>query len=111
MTRYCSISVAAAQDWDSKFTLDQYCVREIEFWETNSDRLNLKSIVDSPFRPSKYVVYSDASATGCGAHLNVNVEEICHRQWDVECGMSSTWRELTAIVFALESFLPLLKGS
>ena len=25
--------------------------------------------------------------------------------------MSSTWRELTAIVFALESFLPLLKGS
>ena len=33
MTRYCSIPVAAAQDWDSKSTLDQYCVREIEFWE------------------------------------------------------------------------------
>ena len=27
------------------------------------------------------------------------------------CGTSSTWRELTAIVFALESFLPRLKGS
>ena len=59
------IMTAAAQDWDSKFTLDQYCVREIEFWETNLDRLNLKSIVDCPFRPSIYVVYSDASATGC----------------------------------------------
>ena len=112
ITRYCSISVAAAQDWDSKFTLDQYCVREIEFWETNLDRLNLKSIIDSLFRPSKYVVYSDSSATGCGALLNVHGEQICHKQWDVhECGMSSTWRELTAIVFALESFLPLLKGS
>ena len=33
MTRYCSIPVTAAQDWDSKSTLDQYCVREIEFWE------------------------------------------------------------------------------
>ena len=109
MTRYCSISVVAAQDWDSKFTLDQYGVREIEFWETNLDRLNLKSIVDCPSRPSKYVVYSDASATGCGAHLNVNGEQICHKQWDVhECRMSSTWRrELTAVVFALESFLPL----
>ncbi|XP_068720482.1 uncharacterized protein [Montipora capricornis] len=76
MTRYCSRSVAAAQDWHSKFTLDQYCVREIEFWETNLDRLHLKSIIDSPFRPSKHVVYSDASATGCGAHLNVNGEQM-----------------------------------
>jgi len=109
MTRYCTTSVA--QDWDSKCTLDQYCVREIEFWETNLHRVNLKSIVDCSFRPSKYVVYSDASATGCGAHLNVNGEQVCHEQSDVhECGMSSTWRELAAIVFALESFLPLLKG-
>ena len=29
MTRYCSIAVAAAQHWDSKFTLDEYSVREI----------------------------------------------------------------------------------
>ena len=29
MTRYCTISVAAAQDQDSKFTLDQYCIREM----------------------------------------------------------------------------------
>ena len=112
MTRYCTISVAAAQDWDSKFILDQYCVTEIEFWEINLNRVNLKRIVDCPFRPSKYVVYSDASATGCGAHLNLNGEQLCHKQWDVhECAMTSTWRELTAIVFALESFLPLVKGS
>jgi len=82
------------------------------FWETNLDRVNLKSIADCPFRPFKYVDYSDASATGCCAHLNVNGEQVCHKQWYVhECGMNSTWRESTAIVFALESFLLLLKGS
>ena len=25
MTRYCAISIAAAQDWDSEFPLDDYC--------------------------------------------------------------------------------------
>ena len=112
MTRYCSISIAAVQDWDSRFTLDQYCVRELEFWKVNLDRLNLKEIVECPFRPSNYVVYSDASATGCGAHLDINGEQVCHKQWDLcECSMSFTWRELSAIEFALQSFLPLLKGS
>ena len=33
MTRYCSISVASAQDWDSKFYLDQDCIRELYFLE------------------------------------------------------------------------------
>ena len=50
ITRYCTISVAAAQDWDLKFTLDHYCIREIEFWETNLDKVNLKSIADCPLR-------------------------------------------------------------
>ena len=31
MTRYCSISVASGQDWDSKFYLDQYCIRDCIF--------------------------------------------------------------------------------
>ena len=80
MTRYCSFSVASAQDWDSKFYLDQYCVRELYFWEANLKRLNCKVVADSPYRMSNYVVYSDASATGCGAHLDVNGEQVCHKQ-------------------------------
>ena len=32
-------SVASAQDWDSKFYLDQYCIRELYFWEANLKRL------------------------------------------------------------------------
>ena len=112
MTRYCSISVASAQDWDSKFYLDQYCVRELHFWEANLKQLNCRVVSDSPYRMSNYVVYSDASATGCGAHLDINGEQVCNKQWDLEERRRSyIWRELSAILFALHSFLPLLIGS
>ena len=33
---------------------------------------------------SNYVVYSDASATGCGSHLDINGEQVCNKQWDLE---------------------------
>ena len=61
---------------------------------------------------SNYVIYSDASATGCGAHMDLNGAQICHKQWkEEECKKSSTWGELSAIEFALESFLPIVQGS
>jgi len=74
--------------------------------------MNLKVVVDCPSKVSNYVVYSDASDTGCVAHLDVNGEQVCYKKWGKdECGKSSTWRELSAILFALQSFLPHLKGS
>ena len=37
---------------------------------------------------------------------------ICHRLWGPsKCSKSSTWRELAAIDFSLESFAPVLEGS
>ena len=86
MTRYCSISVESSYEWDSRFHLDQYCVRELNFWEENLN-LNLKSVVDCPSKISNYLVYSDASLTGCGAYLDVNGEQLlsyvmgCRRLW------------------------------
>ena len=76
MIRYCSISVVSSHEWDSRFHLDKYCVRELKFWKKNLTRLNLKSVVDCPSKTSNYVVYSDASPTGCGAHLDVNGEQL-----------------------------------
>ena len=35
MTRHCSMSVAAATDWDSRFQLDHYYIQEIRVWENN----------------------------------------------------------------------------
>ena len=112
MTRYCSISIAASQDWDTKFVLDNFCRRELHFWKDNVSLLNTKVISDDPIKKSCYFVYSDASGTGCGAHIDVNGEQVCHKQWDDdESRKSSTWRELSAIEFALKSFQPLLKGT
>ena len=108
MTRYCSISIAAAhgQDWDSKFVLDEYCMRELKLWERNACQLNIKHISHDPSRKSHFIVCSDTSGVGCGAHLDLNGEQVCHKQWE-ECERlsSSTWRELSAIEFGIESFL------
>lgn len=112
MTRYCSIAIASSQDWDTKFKLDDYCRRELKFWEKNLTSVNLRSIVKEPMKKSHFIVYSDASGTGCGATLELNGEQLCHKQWlPEEKQKSSTWRELSAIEFGLQSFLPLLQGS
>ena len=112
MTRYCAISIAAAQDWDSEFTLDDYCKKELVFWNSYVKQLNSRPINDKQAEQSNFIVYSDASASECGAHLDLNGEEVCHKLWEVSEGeMSSTWRELSAIDYALKSFLPIIKGS
>lgn len=35
MTRHCAMSIAAAQDWDSQFPMDEFSVREVYFWKHN----------------------------------------------------------------------------
>lgn len=64
-------SVAAAADWDTKFALDNYRIREIQFWESNLHRVNTKNI-DLAAITYNYVIYSDGSATGCSAHIDLN---------------------------------------
>ena len=112
MTRYCAISIAAAQDWDSEFPLDDYCKKELVFWKSYAKQLNSRAINDEQAKKSNFIVYSDASASGCGAHLDLNGEQVCHKLWEVSEGeKSSTWRELSAVDYALKSFLPIIKGS
>ena len=112
MTRYCSINVAAAQDWDSKFQLDVFCQRELKFWEVNAEGKNYRNVSHEECYKSNFIIYSDASSTGCEAHFDLNGEQICHQLWDDKERMrSSTWRELSTIEFALRSFLPLIEGS
>ena len=56
--------------------------------------------------------YSDASATDCDSVIGFNSEYACHKMWTgSESPQSSTWRELSAIEFSLQSFAPVLKGS
>ena len=74
------MATACAESWDSPFVLDDYCIEELNFWHKNLERANQRNcFVES--KPS-YFVYSDASATGCGAIIQYNHEEmICHKLW------------------------------
>jgi len=111
MTRYWAISTAAAQDWDSEFPLDDYCKKELAFWKSYTKHLYSRAIIDKPAKKSNFIVYSDASASGCGAHLELNGEQACQKLWNLSEGEnSSTWRELSAIDYALKSLLPIIKG-
>ena len=72
MTTYCAISIAAVQDWDSEVPLDDYCKKELAFWKSYAKQLNSRAINGKPAKRSNFIVYSDASASGCGAHLDLN---------------------------------------
>ena len=49
---------------------------------------------------------------GCGSVVSLDNEQVCHRLWyQSETSNSSTWRELEAIDFAIESFVPILEGT
>ena len=110
LTRHCSMSIVSAPDWDMPFPLDRYCIEEIEFWKANLTEANVRYCFIQN-QPNKFV-YSDASAIGCGAHMTLNEEYICHTMWnELQSVKSSTWRELYAIEFSLESFSSVLRNS
>ena len=110
MTRHCAMSIASAPTWDDVFHLDDYCKREIYFWRDNLKNLNEKHCFLYN-KPSSFA-YSDASDTGCGSLITMNETILCHKMWlPHEKAKSSTWRELAAIEFAIQSFKDVLKAS
>ena len=110
MTRHCAMSIASAPTWDDVFHLDDYCKREIYFWRDNLKNLNEKNCFLYS-KPSSFA-YSDASDTGCGSLITMNDTILCHKMWlPRERAKSSTWRELAAIEFAIQSFKDVLKAS
>lgn len=97
MTRHCSMSSACAHYCDALLELDQYTKDEIIFWKENID------FVKSRFcffdRKPHVFGFSDASDS----------QRVCHKLWDSsKASRSSTWRELPAINFAIESFSSVL---
>ena len=110
MTRHCIMATLSAQHWDSQVNLDQYCIEELYFWKNNLNSIKVRDCFLTN-KPQRFV-YSDASATGCGSVITLNEDYVCHRLWEPpECSKSSTWRELAAIDFSLESFASVLEGS
>ena len=110
MTRHCVMSTLCEDRWDSVFCLDDYCKEELYFWKDNLVCINSRYCFVS--KDPSYFVYSDASATGGGAFIDFNNDFVCHKMWtENESFQSSTWRELSVIEFALQSFTSVLEGS
>ena len=110
VTRHCIMSTLSAQHWDSKVTMDPYFIDELYFWKNNLNSIKVRDFF--LFNKPQRFAYSDASATGCGSVITLNEDCVCQKLWEhAECSKSSTWTELQAIVFALESFEPILEGS
>lgn len=111
LTRHCILSIACAEHWDTNSPLDRYCIEELMFWHNNLRNIKVRNCFLESTKPH-CIVYSDASNTGCGAVITIDKDHICHRLWDsCEVSKSSTWRELQAIAFALQSFSPLVSSS
>ena len=108
MSRHCQMSIASAAEWDTPFEIDQYCLQELKFWHTNAPAINSRSFTES--LATNQTIYSDASATACGAFIE-GTTHAAHRMFSSsENEMSSTYRELLAIHFALQAFQPLLQN-
>ena len=63
------MSMAAARDWDSTFNLDQYRIHEFQFWRFNISKFNSREVNPISNRSHDFVVYSDPSKVGFGAHV------------------------------------------
>ena len=110
MTRHCCLTIACAEHWDSAIELDTYCLDELLFWKNNLN--SLKARFCFLLKKPHCFAFSDASATGCGAKITLDKTYVSHKLWkDEEREKSSTWRELAAISFSLESFSKLLECS
>ena len=104
MSRHCQMSIASAAEWDTPFEIDQYCLHELKFWHTNVTAINSRSFTES--LATNQTLYSDASATACGAFIEGKTHA-AHRMFSSsEKEMSSTYRELLAIHFALRRSNP-----
>jgi len=105
-TRHIYKVIDEAPSWDGKINILNYLEahKEIIFWKDNINFLNNRSVIKQS--PSKIVIYSDASNSGIGFVFSENDNlNVCHKMFDSsEVAKSSTWRELEAIRFGLESF-------
>ena len=110
MTRHCCITSTCAPYWDAFLGLDQYMKDEIIFWKENIDFV--KSWVCFLDRKVHVFGFSDAKATGCGAVISLDSLNVCLKFSDSsEASKSSTWRELAATDFTIESFSSVLESS
>ena len=91
--------------WNELIEVDSSLLEELQFWLQHVKAFNGYAISRS-IASATAVVYSDASATGYGGYLvQIGNKHSATGVWPVsEQDMSSTGREMKAILYVLESF-------
>jgi hypothetical protein len=94
--------------WDSVMNISE-CYLTVQFWESQLSKPFSKKLFKD-FLPS-VIAYSDASNVAGAAFLVECDKVIAHRAWtEFEQNQSSTYRELLAIHYGLNSFVSKLAG-
>jgi len=97
--------------WDRRLNILHYPLahKELIFWRDNINVLNNRTVLKD--LATKLIISSDASDKGIGA-ICESKSLICHKSFNIwECSNSSTWRELEALRFALDSFGKSIRGA
>lgn len=114
-TRFCSMEVAKRHGlgWDVPFLISEDVRSEVSFWVENLSGRNSR-FFDCRSRFVRFV-FSDASGVGCGAFIASNgdlPESVFRRVWTAEeAVLSSTYRELLVVYYALREFGQSLSGA
>ena len=108
MTKWCHMAIMSRMTWDSYFVLDTNVLAELNFWQANLSKLNIRNLRMS--HEVNRVVFSDASNSGCGGYVVDVRGSVCYRGWvSGEDTKSSTWREIMGVFSVLESLTHLFK--
>jgi hypothetical protein len=102
MTKNCTHWIADRVSWSNRNALPDTVKDELSFWLRN-----LETVIRQPLeqlRPEyTHIVYSDASATGCGAYVVGDPDSSMVHSWTADEKLkSSTWRETQSIFLFLQ---------
>ena len=115
-TKSMDRDIAASASWNSHIRLSRDTVDELQFWLVQFDRFNGTKSIFPPARVHHTVHMdaagpSDVSVGGWGAWMKHNGEHVTARgHWTADefativQHPSSTWMELKAVMYALQSF-------
>ena len=104
------VFIESRHSWSQQKTVDEDTHRELKFWHDNIHIRNGFGIKKNHLTTK--VIYSDASADGFGGYIVQRLDKVIAQGKfsNIEKDLSSTHRELLAVVYTIQSFHKLLRN-
>jgi hypothetical protein len=110
MSKNAQCWIAERDTWGERSSLPEAVLIEIRFWHEHVGSVRRMPLEKQLTFVSK-IIYSDASATGCGAFIkNCEGTALVHYWSPEERTLSSTWRELKTVEIFMGEKLDMLSG-